>query len=165
MPTTPSPALLSSQRARMALEINRSVAPSFGDPRVAAHLPGGGLPLGQLHEIGAGGVDAATGALPAAFVASLLAGLPDKNQAIVWIATVCDLYAPGLPTYGLDPTRLLMVQTTGDRETLAAMETALRGSIAAVVGEVGQLPHLAARRLQLACNKHGVSAFVLRRWP
>src|SRR5262245_32917785 len=44
----------------------------FNDPRVDRCL-GGGLALGQLHEIGAAGIDTETGALPAAFVSALLA--------------------------------------------------------------------------------------------
>src|ERR1051325_11628773 len=43
----------------------------FDDPCVD-HCLGGGLALGQLHEIGAAGVDEETGALPAAFVTALL---------------------------------------------------------------------------------------------
>ena len=137
----------------------------FGDPRVDAHLPGG-LALGQLHELGAGGLEAETGAIVAAFAASLLARLPDTERAILWIAPSCDLYPLGLPAYGLDPARLVLVQTTDDSATLQSMETALReGGAAAVVGEVGRLDRLPARRLQLACAKLGTTAFVLRRWP
>ncbi len=162
-----SPDLLISLRARVAaLQPASSATAPFGDPGVAAHLPNGGLPLGQLHEIGTDGLDAETGALAAAFAASLLAGLPDKQRAILWIAPICDLYPPGLPAYGLDPTRLVMVQTTGNTETLKAMEAALReGGAAAVVGEVARLDRLAARRLRLACGMHGVTGLVLRRWP
>src|ERR1700722_12486819 len=36
----------------------------FDDPRVDVCLPGGGLPLGQLHEIGAAGAGAETAPLP-----------------------------------------------------------------------------------------------------
>jgi len=43
----------------------------FDDARVDAWL-GGGLPLGQLHKIGASGLDAETAALPASFIATLL---------------------------------------------------------------------------------------------
>ena len=83
-----------------------------------------------------------------------------------WIAPRCDLHAPGLPAYGLDPGRLILVHSGGDTETLAAMETALRaGTAAAVLGEVGMLGRLPARRLQLACRKRGSTGFVLRRWP
>jgi protein ImuA len=136
----------------------------FNDPRVD-HCLGGGLALGQLHEIGGAGIDAETGALPAAFITALLARIePDKP--VFWIAPTEDLHPPGLSTYGLDPNRLVLVRPGKDVATLAAMEVALRGGVAAaVVGEVGKLDRTASRRLQLACLRHGSTGFVLRRWP
>ena len=161
-----SAVLLPRLRARIAaLQPAAAAVVPFGDARVDAHLPGG-LVIGQLHEIGAAGIEAETGAVAAGFAACLLACLPDPTQAIAWIAPSCDLYPPGLLGYGLDPGRLLLVQTTRDPATLQAMEAALReGGVAAVVGEVGRLDRLAARRLQLACGKRCVTGLVLRRWP
>jgi hypothetical protein len=65
----------------------------FGDTSVAACLPAGGLALGNLHEIGARGPEAETGAVAAGFAACLLAGLPDR-RAVFWIAPCCDLHVP-----------------------------------------------------------------------
>jgi protein ImuA len=137
---------------------------SFNDPRVDAHL-GGGLPLGQLHEIGAAGLEAEIAALPAGFIAALLARIAPAKP-VFWIAPVSDLHPPGLLPYGLDPNRLVLVHPSKDVEALAAMEVALReGVAAAVVGEVGQFDRTASRRLQLACLRRGSTGFVLRRWP
>ena len=36
--------------------------------------------------------------------------------------------------------------------------------LAAVVGEIGRLPMVAGRRLQLAAERSGVTALLLRRW-
>jgi protein ImuA len=137
----------------------------FGDPRVDGCL-GGGLPLGQVHEIGAAGLEAETAALPTGFIAALLARIA-RTRPVFWIASVNDLHPPGLLSYGLDPNRLVLVRPAKDVETLAAMEVALReGVAAAVVGEVGQFDRTASRRLQLACLRHGSTGFVLRRrWP
>jgi protein ImuA len=136
----------------------------FNDPLVDSCL-GGGLPLGQLHKIGAAGLDAETAALPTAFLASLLARIAPARP-VFWIAPVGDLHPPGLLPYGLDPNRLVLVRPAKDHETLAAMEVALReGAAAAVVGEVGQFDRTASRRLQLACLGYGSTGFVLRRWP
>ncbi len=136
----------------------------FGDPRVDACL-GGGLPLGQLHEISAAGLEAETAALPAGFIAALSARIA-RALPVFWIAPVSDLHPPGLLPYGLDPNRLVLVRPAKDVETLAAMEVALRdGAAAAVVGEVGLFDRTASRRLQLACLQHGSTGFVLRRWP
>lgn len=136
----------------------------FGDPRVDRCL-GGGLALGQLHELGAVGIDAEIGALPAAFIAALLARI-EPGKPVFWIAPADDLHPPGLLAYGLDPNRLILVRPGKDVEALASMEVALREGIAgAVVGEVGQFDRTASRRLQLACLRHGATGFVLRRWP
>jgi protein ImuA len=137
----------------------------FGDTRIDAHLPGGGLPLGQLHEVHAVGIEAETGAIMAGFAASLLGRLPGK-RALFWIAPGDDLYPPGLPASGLDPARLVLVHTPDDAATLAAMETCLREGVAeGVIGEIGAMERIASRRLHLACQRHGTTGFVLRRWP
>jgi protein ImuA len=142
---------------------------AFGDFRVDACLPPGGLPLGALHEVAGQGIEAELGALAAAFVASWLARLADPRP-ILWIAPgTADLNPAGLLVYGLDPARLLLVRTEGDgggRGTLAAAEAALRGgAVAAVVAEAGRVGRLAARRLHLACLAHGSTGFLLRRFP
>jgi protein ImuA len=163
MPTL-DPALLHSLRTQLqALQPRaRHGVLAFGDARVDACFPAGGLPLGGLHEVAADGVEAETGAAGAGFIACLLARLPGQ---LVWIAPQPDLYPPGLPAFGLDPSRLVLVQTRTDEETLAAMETVLREGAAAVVAEAGRLGRIPSRRLQLACLKRGSTGFVLRRWP
>ena len=161
----PNPALLQSLRAQLQMLQPRARhgVLAFGDPRVDACFPAGGLPLGALHEVAADGIEAETGVIGGAFTACLLAGLPGP---LVWITPQADLYAPGLPACGLDPGRLTLVQTRNDDETLAAMETVLReGAGAGVVAEAGRLGRIPARRLQLACLKHGGTGFALRRWP
>lgn len=137
----------------------------FGDPRIDARLPGGGLPLGVMHEVGAAGLERELGAAGGAFTAALLARLPATGP-ILWVASVCDLYAPGLAAFGLDPGRIVTVLARHDADTLGTMELALReGGLGAVVGEAAMLDRLAGRRLHLACQRHGTTAFVLRRAP
>ncbi len=138
---------------------------AFGDPRIDTHLPGGGLALGQLHEIGGAGVDSETGALPAGFAASL-AGRIGGDRPVFWIAPRPDLYPHGLPGFGLDPARLVLVRPDDSDATLAAMETVLReGGAGVVIGEVETLDRVASRRLVLACLRHGTTCLALRRWP
>ena len=137
-------------------------------------FPRGGLPLGQLHEVGAGtlaagqaetALEAETGALAAAFIAGLVSRLPSRLP-VLWIASRADLHPPGLLPYGLDPARLTLIHPPDNAGCLAALETALcEGGAAAVVGEVGRVERTASRRLQLACLSRGVTGFVLRRWP
>jgi protein ImuA len=84
---------------------------------------------------------------------------------VLWCLPRPDLYGPGLAAHGLDPARVVLVRASRDAEILWAMEEGLRASgILAVVGEIGALPAVASRRLQLAAEHSGVTAFLLRRW-
>jgi protein ImuA len=87
---------------------------------------------------------------------------------VLWCLKRPDLYGPGLLAHGLDPARLVLVAARRDDEILWAVEEGLRSGLAsglaAVVGEIGQLPMVAGRRLQLAAERSGVTAFILRRW-
>jgi protein ImuA len=84
---------------------------------------------------------------------------------VLWCLPRPDLYGPGLAARGLDPGRVVLVRASRDAEILWAMEEGLRApGIAAVVGEVGSLPMVASRRLQLAAERSGITALLLRRW-
>jgi protein ImuA len=138
----------------------------FGIAAIDRVLPGGGLTRGALHEILGAGGDEEDGALAAAFAAGILGRLATTGNGIVlWCLPRPDLYGPGLAAHGLDPERLVLVQALRDSEILWAMEEGLRApGITAVVGEVGSLPAVASRRLQLAAERSGITAFLLRRW-
>jgi protein ImuA len=141
-----------------------SVLP-FGVAAIDAWLPGGGLRRGALHEVSGAGPDAEDGAVPAAFIAGLCARL-DPVKPVLWgeAGGEGDLYGPGLAAAGLPPDRLLLVRARHAADLLWAMEEGLRsGALAAVVGEVAALPGPASRRLQLAAEASGVTAFVLNR--
>lgn len=137
----------------------------FGDPAIDGHLPGGGLPLGTLHEVLPGGDDAGAAAAGTAFAAGLIGRLSARGP-VFWIMPRDDLYGPGLAPFGIDPDRLILVLARDDREMLAAMEDALRGEgTVAVLGEAGRLGAIAGRRLKLACERSGATALLLRRSP
>ena len=103
------PAHLAALRDRLRPAKSPGGCLPFNDPRVDACLPGGGLPLGQLHEVGAAGLDAETAALPTAFIAALLARIAPEKP-VFWIAPSADLHPPGLLPYGFDPNRLVLVR-------------------------------------------------------
>jgi len=137
----------------------------FGEPRVDALLPGGGLPLGRWHEIVGEGLEAETGAAPAAFAALLAAPLARRGEA-VWVFRRDDLFTPGLAGLGFPPERLIQVCARDEAEALSVMEDVLAArGVAAVVGEVEGVDLTAGRRLQLAAEKQGATAFVLNRRP
>ena len=151
----------------------------FGIAAIDRALPGGGLARGALHEIQGAGGDEEDGALAAAFIAHILGRLTSSPTSqlsaprggkgdggmVLWCLPRPDLYGPGLTAHGLDPARVVLVWAPRDAEILWAMEEGLRApGIFAVVGEVGALPATASRRLQLAAERSGITAFLLRRW-
>ncbi|HYF57280.1 MAG TPA: damage-inducible mutagenesis protein [Salinarimonas sp.] len=130
----------------------------FGIPDLDAHLPGGGLALGALHEILEEGEHAALAAL---FVAGILARRPGP---VLWCLARRDLFAPALAGVGLHPDRVLYAETGRAAGVLAAMEEGLRhAGLAGVVGETERLPLTPSRRLLLAAEGSGVPAFAVRR--
>lgn len=149
-------------------EIERLAAPArrrrilpFGVAPLDAALPGGGLALGAVHEICEGGLEAWRAPLAALFAAGILARL---KGPVLWCLHSRDLFAPALARVGLHPDRVIYCETFRDAEVLPAMEEGLRyRGLAGVVGELGRLPLMPSRRLQLAAEGSGVVALVLRR--
>jgi len=136
----------------------------FGVAAIDRVLPDGGLVRGALHEILGAGGDEEDGALAAAFAAGILGRLAGDGT-VLWCLPRPDLYGHGLAAHGLDPAHIVLVRAPRDSEILWAMEEGLRTpGIAAVVGEVGTLAAVASRRLQLAAERSGITAFLLRRW-
>jgi protein ImuA len=137
----------------------------FGAPGVDALLPGGGLPLGRWHEVVGEGLESETGAAPAAFASLVAAPLAAKGEA-VWVFRRDDLFAPGLVGLGFPADRLIQVCARNEAEALSVMEDALATlGVAAVIGEVEDVDLTAGRRLQLAAEARGSTAFVLKRRP
>jgi protein ImuA len=139
----------------------------FGITAIDRALPGGGLARGAMHEILGAGGDEEDGVLAAVFAVYILGRLTRRSDGIaLWCLPRADLYGPGLAAHGLDPGRVVLVQAQRDAEILWAMEEGLHApGIMAVVGEVGTLPAVASRRLQLAAERSsGITAILLRRW-
>jgi protein ImuA len=148
------------ERSRLAI---RGVLP-FGVAAIDRVLPDSGLARGALHEILGAGGDEEDGALAAAFAAGILGRLAGDGT-VLWCLPRPDLYGHGLAAHGLDPAHIVLIRAPRDGEILWAMEEGLRTpGIAAVVGEVGTLAAVASRRLQLAAERSGITAFLLRRW-
>jgi protein ImuA len=166
----PPPAPPSAPPSALIAQLRRQVAPARPGigmgAAIGACLPEGRLPVGALHEIAPEpGAEMQHGAVVAAFAALVLARLPPPLPWL-WVAGREDLHAPGLLALGLDPGRLVLACGRDEAAVLAAMEAALRGgAFAAVVGEAGTLRRVAARRLQLACLRHGRMGLLLHRWP
>jgi protein ImuA len=134
----------------------------FGVPALDKHLPDGGLPLGNLHEVIEGGPASEYAALATLFTTGILARL---KGPVLWCLRGRDLFAPAMARIGLHPDRVLYCETWHDRDVLPAMEEGLRcAGVAGVVGELTRLSLTASRRLQLGAGQSGVTALVIRRW-
>jgi len=68
-----------------------TTASRFGIAEIDARLPGCGLALGALHEVGGGGNGAIDGATAALFVAGIAARTRGK---VLWCLDRPDLFAP-----------------------------------------------------------------------
>jgi protein ImuA len=136
----------------------------FGIAAIDRMLPQRGLARGALHEFAGAGPDEEDGAIAAAFLAGILARL-EPARPVLWCLAAGDLYGPGLAACGLTPERLILARAQSEHALLWAMEEGLRSTaLAAVIGEVEALPLAASRRLQLAAEASGTTAFALRRW-
>lgn len=130
------------------------------------HVLGGGWPLGQLTEflVDAHGFGEFTLLLPA------LRRLTDRHDQHAgmsgWAALVAPPYtpyAPALARSGLDLSRLLLIDSGEDIETLWAMEQASRsGACSAVVGWSAISEPALLRRLQLAAESGNSWVVVFR---
>jgi protein ImuA len=132
---------------------------SLGLAGIDRVLPGGGLPRGALHELhGEPGQAAALG-----FAVALLGRLLAAGGHGLWIGPRDDLFGPGLAELGLPPERLLVVRARARAARLWALEEALRSQgLVAALAEIDRLTLTQSRRLQLAAEAKGVSAFLLR---
>ena len=132
---------------------------SFGLEAVDAALPGGGLALGTLHEVAGIGCQVEHGAAAALLAAGLVAQVPGE---VLWVMEQADIHPPALAAVGLTPDRVVYVHARKPQTVLLVMEEGL--GLAGVVAELsGALGLTASRRLQLAAEQSGVTAFLLRR--
>ncbi|QWK81511.1 ImuA family protein [Ochrobactrum sp. BTU1] len=139
----------------------RQVLP-FGLAEIDAKLPGGGLALGNLHEVAGGGNGAVDGAAAALFTAGIAARTKGK---ILWLVTRSDLFMPAIAQAGLHPDRMVHLEAGDEKALLSCFEEGLRhGGLGAVVAETARLSMTASRRLQLAAENGGTIGIALRRW-
>jgi protein ImuA len=137
----------------------------FGLSAIDHCLPQGGLPGGALHEI-----VPQPGAAPAAFgfMVALLARMASPRPLVLVMPSygLRDYGRPhghGLHALGLDPDRLILVETTHRKQTLWAIEEALHsGAPAAVAGVIDKLDLKLSQRLQLAAHDAGLPLLLLR---
>jgi len=142
----------------------------LGLATIDSHLPDGGLPCGALHEV----VPESDGCTASAFgfIAAILACACSPREKIVFITPAHGrrphgrLHGHGIRALGLDPARLILVETAHRKETLWAMEEAVRSAApAAVFGVIDKLDLKLSQRLHLAASDARLPLFLLRPPP
>ena len=119
------------------------------------YLPGGGWPLAGISEIFVEyyGLGELRVLMPA--LAALSQSAVESKKWIVWVAPPFVPYAPALTHHGVDLRRILLVHPHGPKETLWAVEQAIRSqSSVATLAWVKQADVTALRRLQLGAEAH-----------
>ena len=148
-----------------AAEGPRHVLP-FGLPAIDSVLPDGGLPCGALHEL----VPETQAALPAVFgfAVALLARLSRTYPLILVVPAYGwrehgRLHGHGLNGLGLDPARVILVETAHRKDTLWALAEALHsGAPQAVVGMIDRLDLKTSQKLHLAASDAGLPLLLIR---
>lgn len=126
------------------------------------HLSGHGLKPGGLHDLMT--ADAACGA-STGFAFGLIRQrlLQAAAAMIVWIGCRDDLWAPGLPAWGVNPRHLLQVRCRQQQDVIWCAEEALsEAGVAITIAETGALDFSVSRRLQLAAADAGRPLLLLR---
>jgi cell division inhibitor SulA/protein ImuA len=124
-----------------------------------AELPGGGWPAATLTEI----LPRHEGIGELRILGPALADLSARGRGLAWIAPPYLPYAPALQAAGIDPARLLVVRTRSPRETLWAVEQALRSNACgAVLAWPQKIAWPELRRLQLATEGSRALAVLFR---
>ena len=132
---------------------------STGYAALDAQLPGNGWPLAALTEI----LPEHEGIGEIRILGHALASLAARGRWLAWIAPPYVPYAPALQAAGIDLARLLRVNTRSLRETLWAVEQALRdNSCGAVIAWPDKISYPDLRRLQLAAAGSQALAVLFR---
>ena len=139
---------------------------SFGHFALDSHLPQGGLAFGALHEV----APEADGDMPVAFgfLAALLGRIPRGGPMLFVLsargpAQYGRPHGHGLNCLGLDPARVILIETADEKQTLWAIEEALRSAApAAVAGAIENLDLKTSQRLHLIAGDSGLPLLLLR---
>lgn len=131
---------------------------------IESAFPEGRLPGAAVHEFISPGSEQA--AATSGFLSGLLQAFLKNGNHCLWISDGLHIYPPALRAFGLSPERIIFIDLRNDREALWAIEEALRcEALSVVVGELRELDFTQSRRLQLAVESSGVTAFIHRKSP
>lgn len=102
------------------------------------------------------------------FISGVMGNLFKNAQKInaVWVNASNKIFPSALKLFGVDPHHIIFVNARKPKDVLWVIEEALKCScLTAIVGELQDIDFTASRRLQLAVEKSGVTAFIHRQNP
>jgi len=130
----------------------------------SAAFPGGRFPTGAIHEFIS--YEVAGAAATSGFITAMAGKLIKEGGLCLWVAGGRKIFPPGLKYFGLEPDRIVFINTCHPKEALWILEEALKcEALTAIIGEVRELSFTDSRRLQLAVENSGVTTFIHRYCP
>jgi len=131
---------------------------------IESAFPGNVFAKGVVHELISSSFEDA--ACTSGFMSVILGKLMQQGGFCLWISAKRHLFPPALKVFGIEPDRILFIDTTTTKDTLWALEEALKcDAITAVIGELNELSFNESQRLQLAVERSQVTGFIHRHWP
>lgn len=162
MSARPAPATLATLLEHPGIWRGEACAPAAaaapsGFAALDAWLPGGGWPEGALTEIFA----ATAGIGELSLLMPACARLTRAGRWVVLVSPPHVPYAPGLAAAGLDLARLLLVRAAPGKDSLWALEQALKSrQCGAAIAWLPRIEPGSLRRLQLASEQGASSGFL-----
>ena len=144
-------------------KLSDGLIPNGFDPFAEA-FPHGIFPKTAIHEFISHEPHEA--ASTSAFITALAGKFIKENGLCLWVGDYRNLYPPGLKHFGINPDRIVFVNTSKPKEVLWTVEEALKCDVlSAVVGNIKELGFTESRRLLLAIERSGVTGFIHRHCP
>lgn len=127
-------------------------------------FPDGVFPMGTLHEFVS--YEPAHAASTNGFIAALTAKIMRNDGLCLWISSENKTYPVGLKYFGMEPDHVVFIHATKPKDKLWIIEEALKcEALGVVIAEMKELGFTESRRLQLAVERSGVTAFIHRYAP
>lgn len=122
------------------------------------------FPTAALHEFIS--YEPADAASTNGFITALAGKLMKDGALFLWIGNEKRIFPSGIKHFGLEPDRIIFINVSKPKEALWTIEEALKcEALTGVIGEIKELGFTESRRLQLAVERSGVTAFIHRFRP
>lgn len=118
------------------------------------------FPIGNIHELLSSqeNSSATTG-----FISGILSKLMHLGGVCIWISVSRTIFPAALPSFGVQPDKIIFIDLKNDKDVLYAMHEALKcDKLISVVGEISNINFKESRQLQLAVEQSRVTGFIIR---